>query len=562
MKFILTLISNLNTREKFFFYLITLSIFFLIILELLSLSTFFPIIQIVLSGKPIFLSKEDFFFNKLEVNFQLYYLLIFLVLLYFFKNIFYLYLTYIKKKFLSDIQINFSSRIFTSYLRQDYEFFLNNQKPQIIRNLGLLAEYIATLENFINIVIEILILGIVFFLIFYNSFLTGVYVVFLSITFIFLFLKIFKNRLKKYGELINLYNEKILNNYLDSLGSIKDIILRKKHNYFAENFYKNISSQANTLIKSGMLTELPRILIEIILITGLSSLIFLLITSSQDFKDTFIKLSFIIALILRAVPSVTRIVYQGSGLYSKVDTLKRVNALIEELKHLRPEKIKPEQLVFNNIILKNVSYNYSSNAKNIIFRNFNLNIKKNEAIGILGRSGAGKSTLLDIICGILYPTEGGIFLDDRLLSKDLISSWYNNISYISQKNYLLNASIAQNIAFAEDQEKIDENLVCESIKFSRLTEFVAKLKNGINTNIGEDGKNISGGQRQRIFIARAIYQNSSIIILDEATTGLDKVMEEDIMNDIKNNFYGKKTLIISTHNEKNLVFCNKIIKLK
>jgi len=297
------------------------------------------------------------------------------------------------------------------------------------------------------------------------------------------------------------------------------------------------------------------------LVAGIASLIVILSLVNQDFNEILVILTFTVALILRAIPSVTRIIYQSSGLYFKVDTIKRVQNLILSFKERTKIKKTINNIEFKKIYLKKVSFSYDINNSKKIFNDLDLDITKNDTIGIIGSSGSGKSTLLDLICGILTPSKGKIFLDEDPLNEEKIYSWQNKISYISQKNYLLNGSILQNIAFAEKPNDIDINRVKESIKFSKLEKLVSDKPNGLDFNIGEDGKNISGGQRQRIILARAIYRKADLIIFDEATAALDKSTENEILSDIKDNFHKKKTLIISTHKSDTLYFCDKVLNI-
>ena len=560
MKLFFSIFNNLNISEKKKFFWIVFFIAVLLILELASLSILLPIIKIIFSSEK--LTYLNFtFFHEYTLNQQIYFLLSVLVFFFLLKNIFNAFLIYFKKRFLYDIQINFSSRVFSNYLNQSYDFFLKNNKPQIMRNLGILAEYIIVLENFINIAIEILILILILFIIYYTNLYVGLTISIFSAIFIFIILKIFKDRFKKYGELINFYNEKVLNNYLDSLGSIKDIILQKKQNFFVNDFSKNISVQANVNVKNSFFVEVPRLLIEIILVIGVAGLIVVLSLVNENLNEIIVILTFTVALILRAIPSVTRIIYQSSGLYFKIDTIKRVQNLMQTFnKKISPNK-RIKEINFKKIYLKKVSYAYDTHSPKRVFDGLDLDINKNETIGIMGSSGSGKSTLLDLICGILTPTNGKIFLDHDLLNDEKIYSWQNKISYISQKNYLLNGSILQNIAFAENQNDIDIGRVEESIKFSKLQNLVNEKVDGYNFNIGEDGKNISGGQRQRIVLARAIYRKADLIIFDEATSALDKNTENEILSDIKDNFHKKKTLIISTHKSDTLYFCDKVLNI-
>lgn len=532
----------------------------MLFLEIASLSLLLPIIQIIFSEEKIsFLSFN--FFEKFSKNQQIYFFLSLLVIFFTIKNIFNAFLIFYQKRFLYDIQINFSSRIFSHYLNSSYDLFLINSKSEIMRNLGILASYIVVLENFIRIAIEVCILILILLIIFFSNFYLGLSIMIFSIIFIIVFLFFSKGKFKKYGELINFYNERLINNYLDSIGSIKDIILQKKQNFFIEKFSTNISKQANINVKNSFLVEVPRFLLEIIVVTTIAILIVIMTFTNENLNETTVTLSFIIALIFRALPSVTRIIYQSSGFYIKIDTIKRVQNLMLTFNKKQDMKKNQKDFDYKKISLKEISFFYGTNSSKKIFNNLNLDILKNKTIGIIGSSGSGKSTLLDLICGILSPTNGKIYFDDRPLDNETIYSWQKKISYISQKNYLLDDNILRNVAFAVEEEEIDMNKVNEAIKFAKLDNLIKSKKEGIYFKIGEDGKNLSGGQRQRIIIARAIYRDSDLLIFDEATSALDKKTEIDIFKDIKENFKNKKTVLISTHNKNNLYFCDKIISI-
>lgn len=557
-----TIFEKLTKPEKIKFFWITVFILLLITFELFSLALFLPIIKIFFTLDKLSVFQEDFFFNKLSFQNQINILLIILILLYVFKNFFNAFLIYYKKKFLSDIEINFASRVFRYYLNQKYEFFLDTNKPKIIRNLGILSEYILILENFINFFIEILILLLILVMIFLNDFNVGIFITFFSIFFILIVFKFFGKRMRTYGELLNIYQEQLVNNYLDTLGSIKDIILQKKQSYFLKDFTKNISKQAQITVKNGFLNELPRQIIEILMVLGISSLMIILMSNEKNLEEISITLTFTVALLFRAIPSITRIIYQLSNLSFKIDVVKKVNNLMNSFK-VKEIISSKEHIEFNKILrLRGLSFQYNKSKEHKVFDNIELEIEKNKTTGIIGPSGSGKSTLLDLICCMLQPSSGGIYLDNKKVDEKIISSWQGKISYISQKNYLLNGTILQNIAFAEtNKDMINMEKINYAVKMSKLDELVNSHKEGVNFHIGEDGENISGGQRQRIIIARAIYRGTGIVIMDEATSALDNQTENQIMSDIKSNFHHKKTLIISTHKKEILNFADKIIDI-
>ena len=180
-------------------------------------------------------------------------------------------------------------------------------------------------------------------------------------------------------------------------------------------------------------------------------------------------------------------------------------------------------------------------------------------IGISGKSGSGKSTFVNLITGLLQPKEGYIEIDKKNIS-DNIKHWQNGIGYVPQNIYLIDDSIAKNIAFGEEKI-IDENKINEAIKFAQLEDFVSKLPDKLNSSVGEQGILISGGQKQRIGLARTFYKDPKIIILDEATASLDKKVENEIL-DLILKLKNKKTILIVSHDPNVLKHCDKVFSIE
>ncbi len=197
--------------------------------------------------------------------------------------------------------------------------------------------------------------------------------------------------------------------------------------------------------------------------------------------------------------------------------------------------------------------------KKKIFENLNLKINKNSIFGICGESGSGKSTLINILLGLLIPDKGKVLVNNLDIRKNLFK-WQECLGYVSQNIFLLDASLKENIAFGVNIENIDYDNLNLAIKNANLNNLVETLSNGIDTNIGERGSKISGGQIQRIAIAREIYRNPSVLILDEATTGLDYENEKKIFDSIKQ-LKNKMTVIIVSHNKDTLKICENLLDL-
>ncbi len=559
MKIIYSVFKYLSPQEKKQSYLLSIYITIYLILELCSLSLFIPIIQLFFSNSQNEFLSQIYFLNNYDFQTQLILLLSVLIIIYLIKNSVNAYLIFYKKRLLADMQINFSSRVFNYYLNQNYSFFLKTDKPEIIRNIGLLPGFIEILENFINVAIEVFIIIIVFSIIFYTDYKIGFVLTVTSMTFAYLIIRLFGKRMKRYGEEINIYQKRYVENQLESFGIIKEIILNKKQNFFLKDFTNTIFKRSRAIIKHGFLLEIPRQMIEVLIVIGISILIIVLIGFDYQKNEMVVTLSVTAALIFRAIPSVTRIIYQSNNLSFKIDMIKRVQKLLSDF-HNKDIQTNIENFEFKNLELKDVYYEYKED--NLIFQNFNLKLDRNKTIGLIGKSGSGKSTLLDLISCLIEPKKGKILINNRLLDNKFKESYQNSISYISQKNYLLNGTILNNIAFGIDDDDIDLKKIENAIKLSNLENLINSYSEGIKYHIGEDGKNLSGGQRQRLIIARAIYKESQLIFFDESTSALDEATEKKIFEDIHSKLHRKKTLVISSHNKNLLSFCDQIINVE
>ena len=215
-----------------------------------------------------------------------------------------------------------------------------------------------------------------------------------------------------------------------------------------------------------------------------------------------------------------------------------------------------EKLLFNNKIkIKGVSYTYPD-KKNASLTNINFNVKKNKITGIVGPTGSGKTTLITLIAGLIKPSEGSLIMDNQKLKNSNVSAWKNMIAYVPQETIIIDGSISDNITLGLESN-IDKFKIIEALKTAKLDKFLPYI--GSKNMMGERGIKISGGERQRIGLARAIYDNKEIIILDEPFSALDKKTAEKILTDIKK--LKKYTIIIVTHDKFVIPFCDNVITL-
>ena len=393
---------------------------------------------------------------------------------------------------------------------------------------------------------------------------------FIIFSFYYYSLDITKNILRKNSHLQVEINKKLVRTIQESFGYIREIILKQKYLYFINNFKKDNYNLNLILAKSGFINAYPRILIEPFGIV-LLSIIGCVIVIKSDFNSALPLIATLALGAQRIIPLMQKI-YEGI-----VRTRSTRDSLIVVLEFLdnnnnknylnnvetKQDFSKKDLNIFSDLEIKDIYFKYPNDSK-FLFSGVSLKINKGDRIAIIGESGSGKSTLVDLMIGLIPPSSGEILangINIGLCKGADIANWRETISLVSQRIYLSETSIKENIAFGIERNKIDVDKINNVLKTTLLDEYISKKRFGIDTVVGENGISLSGGQQQRLGIARGIYKNPQFLILDEATSALDYKTEFEILNNLSymNN---ELTMIMITHRDNNLKFCNKIFRVE
>jgi ABC-type bacteriocin/lantibiotic exporter with double-glycine peptidase domain len=264
------------------------------------------------------------------------------------------------------------------------------------------------------------------------------------------------------------------------------------------------------------------------------------------------------AAAFRVIPSANRILMALQALKYATPVIELMNQEIHHPESKLPE-ISSDLLFRNQIVLNKLHYHYPGTETPAIKR-VSLTIEKGDTIGIIGTSGAGKSTLIDLFLGLVVPSSGSIKVDGFDII-DNVRGWQRNLGYVPQQIYLTDDTLRRNIAFGLQDSEISEVDVRRTLEQAQLLDFVKSIPDGLDTRVGERGVRLSGGQLQRVGIARALYTNPSILVLDEASSALDVKTEETLMESV-NALAEFITLIIVTHRHSTLQNCNRVYTIE
>ena len=537
--------------------LITLGLAFGSLLDMISLASFFPILILIVSlNQP----ESHWLISHVYqvINFKSattlgMALVLIVVLVSIIKTLYQIWITHVKARFAYDIAADMADRTITNYLHSSY---LNFTVTDYSKEINKISNFPLNFAN--NIIIP---LGTLFSELLLLIFLVVAVSVY-NIQILFWLLAIVvpslllyslnRRRIKIISDQIKVTYPSLLKFTMESVEGWPEIKSFGKDNFFKTKYRNQFEKLGTIFSKDHTLHTNTSRVTELVAILGVAMLIVFTLLNSNTPGDSIIALGIYIGVGFRAIPSINRIFASWLRIKSNEYVLSELNTRSRASELIKKEFIGT--ITFNDKI-KLTSIYFSQPDGTIIFKNLSLNVKKGECVLIKGPSGSGKTSLLLLLMRFIKEQSGEVTIDGEGLTPQNENAWLRKIAYVPQSPYILDSTIKENIAFGVPTNNIDINKVNNSIRDLGLEAWVAGLDNELNSIIGERGVKISGGQRQRLAIARALYHDAEILLLDEITNQLDSVTELEIMRTLHQlSKSGKTIILISHHHNKSLTF--------
>ena len=473
---------------------------------------------------------------------------------------------WVVQKFGSRIQVRLSKDLTQVLFTAPYTWFLQQNNASLVRFLhsditrwgrDFIQRIISLAQNSVSIILP-------FALVLSVAPLVGVMSVIVIATLSLVIYRVIVPRIKVAGLISKDATDELVTVADHAINGMKDIKVACQENRFSSEFVSSYRKYSEASVQLNVWQIIPS---SIVLLLGqLTLLAIALILTAQDVPNEVIagQLALIILVTSRIIPATNRFLGLYTSLWNNIPWVKLVIALHEELTTLQKpeEEAEADDIIdgWGKIEFSHVGFSYSNTTEKSL-TDVCLTFERRKSYGLIGLSGSGKSTLIDVLIGLHSPDSGQVLVDGKNLQEFSQRGWRRTIGYVPQKPYFLDTTIRYNIALGAEQETIDEAKMLHCLDLSNSAGFVNSLPEGLDTRIGDRGIKFSGGQLQRLAIARALYQDPKILILDEASANLDTMSQKEFQRCIEE-LSDKLTTISIAHRLETLKNCDEIIQLE
>jgi ATP-binding cassette, subfamily B, bacterial PglK len=540
----------LNVNETKYLFLNLLLSVLNTFLELFSITTIVYLL-LVISGQTENESRISLFFEKIISQENLIIssasLMILVIIV---KTVYQIYFSYFQESISHNIQKRLNNSLFEKFINSKYENYLSENSSRIIRVLSQESIKIGNqlISPLISILNESLLLLLISGFIFLYDPVLGSSVYMTSFLLIVFFSKFISSKVRNLGKVVAKNNNERIKNISEAYRSFDLIKIYNFQDAFMKIYKKHTSIITNAGSLNMFYAKLPKNIFELFIFTFLFFVIIILDYTNRN-EQLITYLSILAVSIYKIIPSLNKISSSLQVIQYFASPFSEIIKILNEPINI-PAKYLTDK--FKVIDYERISFNYLKGKS--IFNNVDFKISKRDFIGIYGPSGSGKSTFIKLICGLLIPSKGNVKINDKKIKSNIL---HNYFSYVPQDPFILDESIVTNIAFNFSNEKIDFERITNVLKKVKLFE---KFKDRLYDTLGDSGVKVSGGQKQRIAIARALYHDKKIIILDESTSNLDPNTESKILELLKI-LNQNLTVILISHKQESMIYCNKIYEI-
>ena len=462
-----------------------------------------------------------------------------------------------------------ATRLLDRYMHRPYSFFLSRNTSDLSKNILLEVQSVvqgvilAALRLVSRSLVAILIIGLLAVIDLRLSLIVGGV---LGTAYAVVYVSV-RRRQRKLGKQRLAENKRRFQVSVEALAGIKELKVLGREGLFLQRFLGPSLRYCNVTASHQVMSSLPKFALETLAYGGVLLIVLYFLRFSGEIEDVLPILSLYVFAGYRLMPSLNEIFTTAILMRFNQEPLRHLHADLmdsgagpDEPSVWKGKETDQKPLPLGKeLALKNISFTYP-NTEAPSIESVDLRIFRHQVVGFVGETGAGKTTLVDIILGLLKPTAGVLEVDGEPIHGDRVHRWQRSCGYIPQVIFLTDDTIRANIAFGIPKGMVDEDAVARAARIARIDDFIATLPKGYDTEVGERGVRLSGGQRQRIGIARALYHDPAVLVMDEATSSLDGATEAGVMEMIHH--LGKlKTLIVIAHRLSTVRACDVIYLL-
>jgi ATP-binding cassette subfamily B protein/ATP-binding cassette subfamily C protein len=546
----------LDKKRKLYVIILFFMSVFLSVVETAGVSVVMPFISAASNPDLLDTGNYKFFYDLLGFESKNSFIITFglaMIVFYMSRSAYNIFYEYSLNKFSLGTFRYFAGKLFKTYLALPYKVYVQ-KNPSAFANMvnvesnnvsQLLLELLHTFAEMFTVSL------LYFFMILINWQITLILTGSLVIIVIIVFFTLIRTN-RKLGEKRYAANMKLNKIIWETFKHFKFIKLKGNENEILNSFTDSAAKISRTSVISQTLVGIPKNILENFGFSLLVGVICYILWRYESAAMVIPIISMYALALYRMLPAITRILSHLNRIAFFMRSLQRIH---DDL-NMEKDSEGCEKINFAKSIKgKNLCFCYEKGGD--VIKDMSFEIKIGEKVAFVGESGSGKTTLIDIIIGIYRPRQGQIYIDDVLIDNSNIRSWRKKIGYIPQDIYLSDSSVAENVSFGSQP---DDEKIIQVLKQAKIWDFLT-TKEGIHTRVGEGGIQLSGGQRQRIGIARALYNDPEVLVLDEATSSLDEEIEAKIMDEIYD-VSGSRTLIIIAHRLSTVERCNRKIRIE